>query len=51
MPRMIPEEAALRRDSLIQAGYVDKNPQRRAFETIADMTPGQRRFVGEWEEA
>lgn len=37
MPRMIPEEAALRRDSLIQAGYVDENPQRRAFETIAGM--------------
>lgn len=38
MNRMIPEEASLRRDNLIEIGYVEGNHQRRAFETIADMT-------------
>lgn len=37
MIRMIPEEAELRRDLLIDAGFVVGNPQRRAFETLADL--------------
>lgn len=38
MIKMAPEEAVQRRNNLIHAGYMEENPQRRSFETIANLT-------------